>query len=273
MRIIASIIILFTATLFADQISVNRISDEIHYSLDHKIDSKYRNIVKSIYANNHYMPLWTSPKQRKRLSELLSSLNDLTFNYKEKDLGQQGIKKLFYYLDNNKIPQEQKASLYGRLDVALTCSFIALIDFIVVGDVDWELVKKKIARLKDDEDIRSNWELHGKSFPNTAPIIQAINENKIKEYLESQLPLKTRYLSLIKLYKEYRDMSDFEEIPYAYEDLKEGDSSSRVILVKQLLAKLGDYPRNIRSINILILLSKKLFYTIKNAITLKKQAP
>ena len=129
--------------------------------------------------------------------------------------------------------------MYGRLDVALTNSFVSLVDFVVVGDVDWDLVQKKIARLKDDEDIKSNWELQGKSFPSIAPIIRAINENKIEEYLENQLPLKKRYLALIDTYKKYKAMDKFKEIPYAYEDLQEGSSSARVILVKTLLRELG----------------------------------
>ncbi|MBN2767846.1 MAG: L,D-transpeptidase family protein [Campylobacterales bacterium] len=246
MRIVSFVFFMFSIALFANQISIDSASNEIRYSLDRKIDSKYKNIVKSIYAENNYVPLWTGLSQKERLSQLLSVLNDPTFNYKSKDFGQKSIKKLFYYIDNNQVPEKYKAKVYARLDVALTNSFVALIDFIVVGDVDWALVKKKIARLKDDEDIKSNWELQGKTFPNISPIIQAINESKIKEYLLDQLPLKTKYLDLIETYKKYNSMDNFEEIPYAYDDLKEGDSSQRILLIKQLLVKLGDYPRNIK---------------------------
>lgn len=247
MRIVPFLFFIFATVLFSDQIAVNSVSNEIRYSLNKKInDSKYKNIVRSIYAANNYAPLWTNTSQRERLSQLLNALNDPTFNYKQKSFGQGSIKKLFYYLDNNQVPEKNKAAVYGRLDVALTNSFVSLVDFVVVGDVDWNLVQKKIARLKDDEDIKSNWELQGKSFPSIAPIIHAINENKIEEYLENQLPLKKRYLALIDTYKKYKAMDKFEEIPYAYEDLQEGSSSARVILIKTLLRELGDYPKNVR---------------------------
>jgi L,D-transpeptidase YcbB len=247
MRIVPFLFFIFATVLFSDQIAVDSVSNEIRYSLNKKInDSKYKNIVRSIYATNNYAPLWTNTSQRERLSQLLSALNNPTFNYKQKSFGQGSIKKLFYYLDNNQVPEKNKAAVYGRLDVALTNSFVSLIDFVVVGDVDWNLVQKKIARLKDDEDIKSNWELQGKSFPNIAPIIHAINENEIEEYLENQLPLKKRYLALIDTYKKYKAMDKFKEIPYAYDDLREGSSSARVILVKTLLRELGDYPKNVR---------------------------
>ncbi len=247
MRIVPFLFFIFATVLFSDQIALNSVSNEIRYSLNKKIsDNKYKNIIRSIYAANNYAPLWTNISQRERLSQLLSALNNPTFNYKQKSFGQGSIKKLFYYLDNNQVPEKNKAAVYGRLDVALTNSFVSLIDFVVVGDVDWNLVQKKIARLKDDEDIKSNWELQGKSFPSIAPIIRAINENKIEAYLKNQLPLKKRYLALIDTYKKYKAMDKFKEIPYAYEDLQEGSSSARVILVKTLLRELGDYPKNVK---------------------------
>lgn len=246
MRFIFLFFITFIGFGFANPLTTsNSIEQEIQNSLDYRLYGKNKSIVSNLYARNGYQPLWVGANNRHKLAQLLDALSNPLFNYKEKDLGQNTLKKLFYKLDNNQIRPSKQVAAYGRLDVALTDSFVSLVRFIVEGDVDWNLVQRKIASLKESSDIKSAWEMNPKSFPDQNTMANAVISGDIRGYLESLLPLEKRYKELVQLLNKYRLMPQLPEIPYAHEDLKIGDKSPRVTQVKQLLQMLGDYPKGL----------------------------
>ncbi len=217
--------------------SVN-ISEQIKRSISSHLRSKDASLVQNLYTNTGYQPLWIN--NNKKIQELLSALKDPLFNYKEKDLGQKEIEKLLFMIDNNEV--RNKEALYARLDVALSSSFVRLVRFVSQGDVDWVLVQKKINALRYSDNIRGDWEITPNNFPDQKIMAIAVLDGNIDDYLKSQLPLEDRYRTLVEIYKKYRKMKPFEQIPYSHDMLQIGSSSSRVMLVKKRLQDLGDYP-------------------------------
>ena len=166
-------------------------------------------------------------------------------DYKNKSFDQTSIKQLFYQLDNGEISQRRQAAAYAKLDLVLTSSMVRLVRFIVQGDVDWNLVQKKLNTLEQSDDIAARWEMTPKAFPNEDELISAIENDTIYEYLISLLPMEKRYRKLVKLLKAYRVMDKFPKIKYYKKSLKLGDSSSRVKEIKKRLQISGDYPKNV----------------------------
>jgi murein L,D-transpeptidase YcbB/YkuD len=220
------------------------ISANLQHSIQTKLKGKNGKIVKEIYAKTGNKPLWIGAENSQKMSELIQALKDPLFNYKNKSFDQKSIKKLLYYLDNNAISSSKKAAVYARLDLLLTNSYVRLVRFIVEGDVDWALVQKKFAALKESDDIHAVWEMKPKSFPAHGPLIAAAKNGHIHDYLVSLLPLEERYRKLVTLLKNYQRMEKFPQIPYSNSPLKLGDRNSRVLQVKKRLRISGDYPKN-----------------------------
>lgn len=241
MRFFLVILIFFTTISINAQSFDGNISKEIKNSIENHLKSKDALLVQNLYVNTGYTPLWIN--NNKKMQELLYALKDPLFNYKEKDLGQKEIEKLLFIIDNNEI--DNKVALYARLDAALSSSFIRLVKFISQGDVDWELVQKKIQSLRSSENIYGDWEITPNDFPDQKTMAQAVFNGDIYGYLNSLLPLDDRYRSLIEIYKKYRHMQPFAEIPYSHDILQVGSNSSRVMLLKKRLQDLGDYPAHI----------------------------
>jgi len=219
------------------------ISLNLRQAINTKLKGKNGTIVREIYANTDNQPLWIGAQNAQKMAELIQALKDPLFNYKNKPFDQKSIKKLLYYLDNNTIPISKRAAVYARLDLLLTNSYVRLVRFIVEGDVDWALVQKKFAALKESDDIRATWEMKPKTFPPHGPLITAAKEGNIRSYLTSLLPLEERYRKLVKILKNYQRMEKFPQIPYSNKPLKLGDSNSRVLQVKKRLQISGDYPQ------------------------------
>ncbi|MGW8168571.1 MAG: L,D-transpeptidase family protein [Sulfurovaceae bacterium] len=255
MRFFLILLIFFTTISINAQSFDGNISKEIKISIDNHLIGKDALLVQNLYVNTGHTPLWIN--NNKKMQELLSALKDPLFNYKEKDLGQREIEKLLFMIDNNEI--HNKMALYARLDVALSSSFVRLVKFISQGDVDWGLVQKKLAGLKNSDDIRANWEITLNDFPDQKTMATAVLNGDIYGYLSSQLPLEDRYRSLVEIYKKYRYMQPFVEIPYSKDILQIGSNSSRVMLLKKRLQDLGDYPANIA-------IDKNFDFTLYNAV-------
>jgi L,D-transpeptidase YcbB len=239
LRFFLIILIFFTnSCIYAEDSSNIIISEEITKSVSNHLRGKNASLVQNLYANTGYAPLWVN--DNKKMQELLSALKNPLFNYKEKDLGQKEIEKLLFMIDNNEVRNNK--ALYARLDAAFSSSFVSLVKFITKGDVDWDLVQKKMAGLKYSDDIRANWEITPNDFPDQKLMAAAVLNGNINEYLKSLLPLEDRYMALVEIYKKYRDMKPFEQIPYSNDILQMGSSSPRVMLVKKRLQVLGDYP-------------------------------
>ncbi|HHO65469.1 MAG TPA: murein L,D-transpeptidase, partial [Epsilonproteobacteria bacterium] len=220
------------------------IGQTIQSSLPRLLKGKNKAIVENIYQQSNYMPLWAGKANEKKTAQLIQALKDPLFNYKNKSFDQKAIKKLFYLLDNNAISERKKMLVYARLDLMLTNSMVRLVRFIVQGDVDWNLVQHKLKALKESDDVRADWEMNPKPFPDQKKLLHAIANGNIRAYLTSLLPMQERYTKLVALLKNYKVMEKFPKIKYSNSPLKIGDWSSRVPEVKKHLQISGDYPKN-----------------------------
>lgn len=230
--------------LQAEPLSIENISAHIQQGLETRIKGQNKEIIQNIYQQTGNKPLWIGNQDRKKTGHLIQALNDPLFNYKNKPLDQASIKRLFYQLDNGELSNRQQAAAYARLDLILTSSMVRLVRFIVQGDVDWNMVQEKLAALEQSDDIKAIWEMSFKPFPDQGELIAAIEDGNIYEYLTSLIPMEKRYRKLVKLLKKYRGMDKFPKIAYSNDDLKVGDSSSRVETIKKRLQISGDYPKN-----------------------------
>ena len=229
---------------YAQTLSIENISTNIQNSLHTHLKGRNQKIVKNIYAKAKYKPLWVGIQNEKKMSQLIQALNDPLFNYKNKPFDQKAIKRLFFLLDNGEISQNKKVAVYARLDLMLTNSMVRLVRFIVQGDVDWNLVQKKFKALKKSDDIKVKWEMPPKKpFPDQNQLIISILEGDIHDYLVSLIPMKKRYVKLVKLLKDYRIMKKFPKIKYSNKILKLGDRSDRILQIKKRLRISGDYPK------------------------------
>ena len=231
-------------SLDAQALSLNTISTNIQNDLQSKLSGKNKIIVQNLYARTGNKPLWIGAANKRKMSQLIQALNNPLYNYKNKVFNQKAIKKLTYMLDNNQYSTNKKAAVYSRLDIVLSSAFVYLVRFIVEGDVDWDLVQKKFKALKESNDIRADWEMSPKAFPNEKTLAQAVSNGNILPYLNSLLPLETEYRHLVKLLENYRIMDKFPKIKYSNTPLKIGDWSARVKEIKKRLQISGDYPKN-----------------------------
>lgn len=235
------LLLLVSTLLYSDQTQKLDISFEIKNSLANHTTSKYNSKIDRLYQDIGYKPLWVGTQNRQKMYDLISALRNPMYNYKEKDFGLKEIQRLSYMIDSNQLDDYKMASAYARLDVAVSSSFVELVGFISQGDVDWDLVKKKMLALRESDDIRADWELAPKPFPNQKNMADAVMDGNINSYLESLIPLESRYKNLVDIYKKYRNMKSFEQVPYG-DTLTLGDSSDRVVSLKRLLRTLGDFP-------------------------------
>lgn len=229
--------------LNAQTLSVETISTNIQKSLQTRLKGQNKAIVQNLYENANYKPLWVSSEDQYKMSQLIRALKDPMYNYKNKSFDQNAIGQLLYKLDNNQISTGKKAAVYARLDLMLTNSFVRLVRFIAQGDVDWNLVQKKLYGLKKSEDTTAHWEMTPKAFPDQNQLFSAIMNGQIYQYLDSLIPMEKRYKTLVRLLKKYQAIDAFPKVEYSNTDLKLGDKSSRVEQVKKRLQISGDYPK------------------------------
>ena len=127
----------------------------------------------------------------------------------------------------------------------LTNSYVRLVRFIVQGDVDWNLVQKKLAALETSDDIHAVWEMETKPFPDQNELYNAVESGNIYGYLSSLIPMEKRYRKLVRLLKDYRTMDKFPKIPYTKEPRTIGNRRNKNIEdIKKRLQIIGDYPKN-----------------------------
>ena len=235
---------LFLTLLNAENISPDTISTSIRSAVDTKLSGPNKSIVKRLYERNGYNPFWIGSANTHRQAELIKALNNPLFNYKNKPMGRKKIKHLFFLLDNNEISPSKRREVYARLDLMLTNSYVSLVRFIVQGDVDWALLKRKMKALKASNDIEAKWEITPKGFPSEEKLYSAVAGGSIKSYLISLIPMEERYRKLVKLLKNYRVMSKFPKIEYTNKTFKLGDRDKRILQIKKRLRISGDLPKN-----------------------------
>jgi len=241
------LLLLFIAIQFsayAQPLGMEDITNNLQGLLQTHLKGQNKAIVQNIYNQTGNKPLWIGSQNTKKMSQLIQALKDPLFNYKNKQFDQKGIKKLLYSLDNNSVSAKKQAAVYARLDLMLTNSMVRLVRFIVQGDVDWNLVQRKFKALKESDDIRIDWEMSPKAFPNQGQLTSAIVNGNIHAYLTSLIPMERRYRKLVKLLKNYRVMDKFPKIEYSKSSLELGNWNGRVVEVKKRLQISGDYPKN-----------------------------
>ncbi|WP_309496930.1 L,D-transpeptidase family protein [Sulfurovum sp.] len=250
---------IFQVTLYAQSLSMENISRNIQNGLHTSIKGQNKSIIQNIYRKTGNQALWIGNKNAKKTSSLIQALNDPLFNYKDKSFDRASISRLYYLLDNTEPNVQKQAAIYARLDLVLTSSMVRLVRFIVQGDVDWDLVQNKFSALKESDDIRADWEMKVKAFPDQKALISAIVNDDIYNYLTYLLPMEKRYKKLVKMLKDYRLMDKFPKLKYTNSTLKPGDSSSRVKNIKKRLQISGDFPKNAS-------LSNKFDETLRSAV-------
>ncbi len=243
-KLIVLTFILLPLTLMSAPLSMDMIGQNIQASLPKLLKGKNAEIVNNIYSKTGFVPLWIGKKNAKKSSQLIYALKNPYYNYKDKPFDQKAIKELYYMLDNNNISEQKKIAVYARLDILMTNSMVRLVRFIVEGDVDWGLVQKKLKALKESDDVRADWEMKVKTFPDQQALIAAIASGNIHNYLNTLIPMKEHYKKLVKLLKNYRVMEKFPKIDYTKKPLEKGDWSSKVPEIKKHLQISGDYPKN-----------------------------
>lgn len=242
LKILLFLLFLQTA-LEAQILSMENISIHIQHSLQTHLKGKNKAIVQNIYSHAQNKPLWIGLKNEQKTAQLIQALGDPLFNYKNKAFDQKSINRLFFLLDNNQISQDKQATVLARLDLMLTNSMVRLVRFIVQGDVDWNLVQKKLHALKESDDIHAEWEISLKPFPDQEELASAIIEGTIYDYLNSLIPMEKHYKKLVKLLKNYRMMDRFPKIPYNTQSLKIGNKAQSIKQIKKRLQISGDYPQ------------------------------
>lgn len=250
---------LFQITLYAQALSMENISQNIQRGLQTSIKGQNKNIIQNIYSQTGNQPLWIGNKNAKKASHLIQALNNPLFNYKDKSFDRASISRLYYLLDNTQPNIQKQAAIYAKLDLVLTSSMVRLVRFIVQGDVDWDLVQKKLTALKESDDIRADWEITVKPFPDQNELVSAIGNDDIYNYLTYLLPMEERYKKLVKMLKDYRLMDRFPKLKYINDTLKLGDNSNRIKNIKKRLQISGDYPQ-------MDALTKKFDETLKTAV-------
>lgn len=220
----------------AQVLSSSQIANNIQEYLYSKIDQKNQDIASYIYSNRNYSPIWIN--SNKKIAQITDLIKNIRYNYKDKPFDRYKIVQHLYALDNENINNNLKVKIYAILDLKITNSVISLIRFISKGDVDWKLVSRKLKLLKQEHDINAVWDIKERYMPNKESISSAINNNNLRSYLESLIPLQNRYTNLIKLLREYTN-KEYVKVSYGPK-LKLGMRDGRVYKIKKILKSIGD---------------------------------
>ncbi len=228
LRLLLTLLLLFTS-LYSTQLE-DQLQEKIAYESP---------ILKTLYNMNMGKPLWIGHAQN--LHALTQAIKMPYYNYKQKRFELDTIEEYSYLLHNNMDPNQNSEEL-AKLDIALTKSYIALVNFIVLSDVDWDKVSAKLAQLKETKDISAHWEMVRKTPPSVDRLFNALVHQNIPEFLKSITPLKKRHQDLINALFFYKSIQELPKVHYGV-DLKYGDRDERIIEVKERLAFSGDFPR------------------------------
>lgn len=202
---------------------------------------KEQSIIRSLYKKNHNQPLWIGHAQN--LNTLREALQNPSFNYKYKDFYQSQIEQHAHLL-HNQMNLNQNSNELAQLDIFLTRAYLALANFIVQSDIDWDMVQKKIAELKESKDITANWEMVRKKSPSVSKLFSALKNQNINAFLQSLTPLPKLHKDLIEALNFYQNIRKPSRIKYG-KDLRLGDQYAYVSDVKKRLIISGDmYNKN-----------------------------
>lgn len=201
------------------------------------IKTPFKQTIVELYRLNNNNYLWVNSPSS--LAKVTSALENGYYNYKNKPLHRNEITRYVYALDSGALSAAQK----DRLDILVTDAYLRLLKFIRVGDVDWNLVKKKMNALKKEHDIQAVWEMGVKGMPSAGTIYRYIKEGRINALLSGSVGLRDRYKSYIDILQYYRKIPEFRKVPYG-SLIKYKQRDKRVYQIKRRLLLLGDFPRS-----------------------------
>jgi len=226
--------LLLTLLLLLTSLYSTRLEEQLQQKITYE-----SSILKTLYSMNMGKPLWIG--HAKNLHALTQAIGQPYYNYKQKRFELDTIEEYIYLLHNNMDPNQNSEEL-AKLDIALTKSYIDLVNFIVLSDVNWDQVLQKLAALKESKDISANWEMVRKTPPSVDRLFNALVHQNIPEFLHSLTPLQDRHQDLINALYFYQSIQNLPKVHYG-EDLAYGDRDRRIVEVKARLAFSGDFPR------------------------------
>jgi len=221
----------------------NTLQTKIEDALKYKLKSPYQEFLIELYKSYNYNPIWVGDKNSNRFALLMRLLDSPFYNYKNKDLNRKNIKYLSFSLDNGDIVGEDRLKAIARLDILMSDAMLQLIHFVLIGDVNWELVKDKLKSLKENQDINSVWEIKPKKMPTLKEIQYIINKNSLSQYLKANTPFQRRYKNLISMLHKYNKMPNFHKL-HEGRVIKVGRSDERIPQIKRMLKFFGDYAKS-----------------------------
>ncbi len=224
---------------FAFSNQANQFANEINYSINFKLNSPFKSLVSQIYKQNHYKPLWVDSSN---LSKAIRVLENPIYNYRGRNYNKNEIKQLSFAIDNGAIPPQNIIKAKARLDVMVTDGILHLLHFLRVGDTDWRLVQSKLQMVKQNQDVQAVWEMKIKSMPSAREFLAGLKKGVIN-YFNSQVPLKRRFVGLVKLLRKYQNMPKFYKL-HEGRTIRVGMSDDRVAQIKRMLKFFGDYPKS-----------------------------
>ncbi|SFV67511.1 Peptidoglycan-binding domain 1 [hydrothermal vent metagenome] len=199
-------------------------------------DTKEQSRIRSLYKMNENQALWIG--HARNLNALKEALQNPKFNYKYKDFYQSQMEQYLYLL-HNQMDLNKNTQKLVKLDILLTRAYLALTDFIVKSDIDWDMVQTKLANLKEEKDITANWEMVRKQSPSVSKLFLALKKEDIKGFLNSLIPLPKLHNDLIEALNFYQSIGSLPRIKYG-KDLKLGDQYAYISDVKKRLIRTGD---------------------------------
>ena len=211
---------------------------QIAISAINNLKSPQQALVQKIYELNGYNYLWIGQANADKLAKATNALSNGYYNYKNKPFHRAEITQLLYALDSGSLDAYNSS----KLDVLITDAYVRLLHFVRVGDVNWNLVKKKIASVKSNYGIKAVWEMHIKGMPSAGTILNYIKQNRVNALLMQSVGQKQRYKAFIDILQYYRKIPEFRKVPYG-RIIKYGGRDKRIYQIKRRLTLLGDYPR------------------------------
>jgi len=197
---------------------------------------KEQNRIRSLYKMNQNQALWIG--HARNLNALKEALQNPKFNYKYKDFYQSQIEQ-YSYLLHNQMNLNQNTHELVKLDIFLTRAYLALTDFIVLSDINWDMVQQKLSNLKEEKDITANWEMVRKKSPSISKLFSALKKENVKKFLNSLIPLPELHKDLIEALNFYQSIGSLPRIKYG-KDLGLGDKYAYISDIKKRLIQTGD---------------------------------
>jgi len=226
--------LLLLLTLLLSSLWSTALKEELQRNLQYQ-----PSMIQTLYSMNMDKPLWIGHAQN--FHTLIQALDNPYYNYKQKSFSRETINQYSYLLHNN-MDLNQNSDELAKLDIALTQSYVALANFIVNSDVDWDKVSEKLLALKASKDISAHWEMVRKTPPTADQLFNALVQQDISQFFKSITPLKKRHKKLINALQFYQNMREVPQVHYG-ETLKYGDRDDRIIEIKERLTISGDFPR------------------------------